>query len=133
MGLPLPFLNCYSVHINEFAVLILILDSYQLAIMLESCYSSLIMLGKRERCLKLKPKQQIHLCAHCNNLKKEMVSKHEKELTFTPPFHMRPDRPIHNMDVHIQLILCKVLFKYSTSIIGMYQISSCSQKHTSEL
>src|SRR6218665_711671 len=115
MGLPFPFLNCYSVHINEFAVLVLIVDSYQLAIMLESCYSSLIMLGKRECCLKLK---------HCNNLKKEMVSKHEKELTFTPPFHMRPDRPINTMDVHIQLILCEVLFNYSTSIIRMYQISS---------
>ena len=75
-----------------------------------------------ETSLKLKPKQQINLCAHCNNLKKEMVSKHEKELTFTPPFHICPDRPIHNMDVHIQLILCEVLFKYSTSIIGYIDV-----------
>jgi len=36
------------VYINEFTVLVLILDSYQLAVMLKSCYSSLIMLGKRE-------------------------------------------------------------------------------------
>jgi len=33
-----------------------------------------------------------------------MVSKHKTEMTFTPPVHMCPDRPIHNMNVHIQLI-----------------------------
>src|SRR6218665_2039726 len=40
-------LQC-AVHIHEFAVLVLILDSHQYAVMLESCFSSLIMLGNRE-------------------------------------------------------------------------------------
>ena len=37
-----------SVHINKFAVLVLILGSDRNAIMLEPCYSSLIVLGNRD-------------------------------------------------------------------------------------
>ena len=46
--LPFPFYNCYSVHINEFAVLVLILELDRNAIILEPCYSRLIVLGNRD-------------------------------------------------------------------------------------
>ena len=69
----------------------LIVSTGQFHCMLPSNYSKidrlcLIMLDKREWRLKLKPQQQIHLCAHCNNFKKEMVSKHENRNAVYPTF-----------------------------------------------